>query len=119
MLDDLLEKYKDLNPKYVNNILEDYDNLVEYYSILHTKQQMGDYNVELHEWWELVEVQFKEQMYKNLTTHKKDEDRYTTHLFAFKKAFPNFMYINPDSLKPASPADESNKAKYSGITCQQ
>jgi len=118
MLDDLLEKYKDLNPKYVN-ILEDYDNLVEYYSILHTKQQMGDYNVELHEWWELVEVQFKEQMYKNLTAHKKDEDMYITHLFGFKKAFPNFMYIHPNSLEPTSPVDETNKAKYSGVACQQ
>ncbi len=83
MLDDLLDKYKDLNPKYVNNRLEYYGNFVEYYSILHTKQQMGDYNVVLREWWELVEMQFKEQMYKNLTTCMKDEDRYRRHLFAF------------------------------------
>jgi hypothetical protein len=71
---------------------------------------MEDYNVVLHAWWELVEVQFKEQMYKNLTTRKKDEDRYKRHLFAFKKAFPNFMYINPNSLEPASPTYETNKA---------
>ncbi len=104
---------------YVNNKLEDYDNLVEYYFILHTKQQMEASNVELYEWWELVEMQFKEEIYKNLIAHKKDEDRYRRHLFAFKKAFPNFMYINPNSSKLASPLDEINKAKYSGVTCQQ
>jgi hypothetical protein len=69
-LDDLLEKYKDLNPMYANNRFEEYDNLVQYSYILHTKQQMEDSNVEVHEWWELLEVQFKEEMYKNLTTHK-------------------------------------------------
>jgi len=72
----------------------------------------------LHEWWELGGMQFKEEMYKNLTAHKKDEDRYKRHLFVFK-AFPNLMYRNPDSSKPTSPTDEANKDKYSGVTCQQ
>ncbi len=51
-LDDLLEKYKDLDHVYVNNRLEEYDNLVQYYTILHIKQHMEDSNVELDEWWE-------------------------------------------------------------------
>jgi len=37
-LEDLVEKHKDLNIGYVNNKLEDYDELLQYYSILHTKQ---------------------------------------------------------------------------------
>jgi hypothetical protein len=53
-LDDLVEKNKDLNLVYVNNKLEEYDELVQYYSIPHTKQQMDDSNVEPNEWWELV-----------------------------------------------------------------
>jgi hypothetical protein len=52
-LDDLVEKNKDLDLAYVNNRLEKYDELVQYYSILHTKQHMDDTNVELNEWWEL------------------------------------------------------------------
>jgi hypothetical protein len=49
--DDLLERYKDLDPVYVNDKLEEYDDLVQYnYTILHTKQQMGNSNVELNEW---------------------------------------------------------------------
>ncbi len=53
-LDNLVEKNKDLDPTYVNNKLEEYDDLVQYYSILHTKQQMDDVNAELDEWWGLV-----------------------------------------------------------------
>jgi hypothetical protein len=37
---------------------------------------MEDSSVELNEWWELVEVQFKEEMIKTLIAHKKDEDMY-------------------------------------------
>jgi predicted translin family RNA/ssDNA-binding protein len=55
-LDDLVEKNKDLDPSYVNNRLEEYNELIQYYSILCTKQQMDDSNVELDEWWELAET---------------------------------------------------------------
>jgi hypothetical protein len=55
-LDDLVEKNKDLDLAYVNNRLEKYDELVQYYSIVHTKQHRDDTNVELNEWWELTKV---------------------------------------------------------------
>jgi hypothetical protein len=37
-LKDLLKKNKNLDPMYVNNRLEKYDELVQYYFILRTKQ---------------------------------------------------------------------------------
>jgi hypothetical protein len=37
-LEDLLEKNKNLDPMYVNNRLEKYEELVQYYFILRTKQ---------------------------------------------------------------------------------
>jgi hypothetical protein len=37
-LDNLVENNKDLDPTYINNKLEENDELVQYYSILHTKQ---------------------------------------------------------------------------------
>ncbi len=61
-LDDLMERGKDLDATYVKNKLEEYDDLVQYYSILHTKQYMDYANAKLDEWWELVEVQFQEKM---------------------------------------------------------
>ncbi len=57
-----MEKDKDLDPVYVNKKMEEYDELVQYYSIPHTKQQMDNYNVKPSEWWELVETQIKEEM---------------------------------------------------------
>jgi hypothetical protein len=54
--DDSMEKDKDLDPVYVNKKMEEYDELVQYYSIPHTKQQMDNHNVEPSEWWELVET---------------------------------------------------------------
>jgi hypothetical protein len=51
-----LEKNKDLDLAYVNNRLEKYNDLVQNYSILRTKQQMNDANAKFNEWWELVEV---------------------------------------------------------------
>jgi hypothetical protein len=118
-LDDLLEKYKDLNLVYVSNKLEEYGNLVHYYSILHTKQQMEYSNGKLDKWWELAEVQFKEEMYKNFITHKKDKFKYKRHFFAFKKAVPNFMYKNSNSLELFNPIHEAKEVKCSGTAHEQ
>ncbi len=117
-MDDLLEKYKDLDPVYVSNKLEEYDHLVQYYFILCTKQQMKESNVEPDEWWELVEVQFKKEIYKNLDAQRKDEDMYKRHLSTFKKAFPNLIYSSLGSSEPSSPAEEAEGAKYIGATCR-
>jgi hypothetical protein len=55
-LDDLLERYKDLNHVYVvKNKLVECDNLVQYYLILCTKKQMEDSNATLNECWKLAE----------------------------------------------------------------
>jgi len=85
-LDDLLEGYKDLDHVYIKNRLE-YDDSVQYYSILCTKQQMEDSNARLYEWWELVEAQFKEEMQKNLVAHRRDEERYKNISLLSKKPF--------------------------------
>jgi hypothetical protein len=49
-----VETNKDLDLTYINNRLEEYDDLEQYYSILHTKQQVDGANAELDEWWELA-----------------------------------------------------------------
>lgn len=53
-LEDLLKKNKDLDPVYVNKKLEEHDELVQNYFILHSKQQMEGSNVEPNEQWELA-----------------------------------------------------------------
>ncbi len=65
----------------------------------------------------MAKFQFKEKMTKNLATHKKDEDRYIRHFSVFMKDFSNFMYKNPDSLKPSNQVHEAKEeVQYSGIT---
>ncbi len=44
-----MEKNKDLDPTHVNNKLEEYNGLAQYYLILCTKQQMDDSNVKPNE----------------------------------------------------------------------
>jgi hypothetical protein len=77
---------------------------------------MEDSSVELNEWWELAKVQFKEKMVKNLIPHKKDKDMYKQRLFAFMKAFPNFLYNSFDSLESFGLVNEVNKVKDNGVT---
>ncbi len=53
----------------------------------------------------------------NLATPKKDDDRYIRDFFVFMKAFSNFIYKNPYSLKPSSQMHEAKEeAQCSGIT---
>jgi hypothetical protein len=53
-------------------------------------------------------------MQKNLVAHKRDEATYRKHLFAFKKAFPYFIYCTPDSRRPSNLVQEVEEAKYNG-----
>jgi hypothetical protein len=76
---------------------------------------MEDFNVELNEWWELAKTWFKEEMQKNLTTHRKDEEAYRRQLSAFKKAFPIFIYCNPNNSKPSSPIQELEDVECIGV----
>jgi hypothetical protein len=41
-----------------------------------------------------------------LVAHRRDEITYTIHLFAFKKAFPDFIYCNPNSSKLSNPMQD-------------
>ncbi len=63
---------------------------------------MENYNVELNEWWELVETEFKEEMQKNMVAHRKDEEACRRYLFAYKKVFPTFVYCSLDISKPSN-----------------
>ncbi len=106
-LDDLLERYKYLDHVCANNRLEEYENLVYYYSTSHTKQHM-----ENSRW---MVPHFKKEMQKHLAAHMRDEKGYRKHLFTFKKTFPDFMYRSPDNSKPFNPIKEVGEVKYSGV----
>ncbi len=76
---------------------------------------MHDANAECDEQQELAEAQFQEEMQKNLATHKKDEIVYTRHLFAFKKAFLDFIDCSPNSLELSNPIQDVEEVECNGI----
>jgi hypothetical protein len=53
-------------------------------------------------------------MHKNLVAHIKDEATYKIHLFAFKKAFLDFIIHSPYNSKLSSPVQEVEEAECSG-----
>ncbi len=54
-----------------------------------------------------------------MATHRKDEDGYKRHMYAFKKAFLDFMYKSLNSLEPSSPTYEVKKVGCSGVAHEE
>ncbi len=78
---------------------------------------MDDANVEPNEWWPMGDGRssIPKKDVEILATHKRDEATYIIHLFAFKKAFLDFISCNPNNIKPSSPIQEVKEANYNGI----
>ncbi len=53
--------------------LEDYEQMLQYYTLMRTNNKMKDFDVESKEWWEVVEEYFAKELEKNLTQHRIDE----------------------------------------------
>jgi hypothetical protein len=52
---------------------------------------------------------------KNFSCNRRDEVVYRRHLFAFKKAFPNFIYCYLDNSKPFSVIPKVEETKCTTI----
>jgi hypothetical protein len=59
-------KKKSLNPIGVKKWLEDYEQMLQYYILMKTKNKMKGSNVNFEEWWEVVEEYFIKNLEKNL-----------------------------------------------------
>jgi hypothetical protein len=70
------ERKKSLNPISVKKRLEDYDQMLQYYTFMKIKNKMKDSDVEFKEWWEITEKYFSKELEKNLTRHKANERKY-------------------------------------------
>ncbi len=67
------EHRKSLDPIGVKKRLDDYEHMLQYYTLMKTKNKMKDFEVEFEEWWEVVEEYFTKEMKKNLVQHRADE----------------------------------------------
>ncbi len=53
--------------------LEDYEQMLQYYSMMRTKNKMKDFDIKFEEWWEVVEEYFTKELEKKLVQHRVDE----------------------------------------------
>ncbi len=47
--------------------------MLQYYTMMRTKNKMKDSKAKFEEWWEVVEEYFTKELEKNLAQHKVDE----------------------------------------------
>ncbi len=67
------EQQKSLDLAGVEKRLEDYEQMLQYYTLMRTKNKMNDFEAESEEWWEVAREYFTKEFEKNLVQHKIDE----------------------------------------------
>jgi hypothetical protein len=65
------EQKKSLNLASVKKRLEDYEQMLQYYTLMKTKNKMKDFDAEFDEWCEVVEEYFTKETEKNLALNIK------------------------------------------------
>jgi serine phosphatase RsbU (regulator of sigma subunit) len=80
-----LEQRKSLNPYGVKKKLEDYEQMLQDYTLMRTKDKMKDFKVESKEWWEVVEEYFTKELENNIAQHRTDERILRCKLEAYQK----------------------------------
>ncbi len=67
------EQNKSLYPASGKKKLEDYEQMLQYYTLMRTKNKMKDFEAECEEWWEVEEKYFTKELGKNLAHRRADE----------------------------------------------
>ncbi len=60
----------------MKNRLEDYEHMLQYYTLMRKKNKMKDSDAEFEEWWKVAEEYFAKELEKNLTQHIANEKMY-------------------------------------------
>ncbi len=61
--------------------------MLQYYTLMKTKNKMKDFEVEFEEWWEVAEEYFTKESKKNLAYYRNDERILKYQLEVFQKNF--------------------------------
>ncbi len=62
-----------MDPTSIKKRLEDYEQMLRYYTLMKTKNKMKDSKAKSKEWWEVTEEYFTKELEKNLDQHRADE----------------------------------------------
>jgi hypothetical protein len=77
--------------------LEDYEQMLQYYTLMRTKNKMKDFEAKFGEWWEVAKEYFTKELEKNLAQHRANERILKYKLEAYQKNFSNFICGSPTS----------------------
>ncbi len=95
------EQKKNLDLASVKKRLEDYEQMLQYYTLMRTKNKMKNFEAKSKEWWEVVEEYLKE-LEKTLAQHRADERIQRYKLEAYQKNFIYFIYGNSSNTEVLS-----------------
>jgi hypothetical protein len=88
------EQRRSLDLASVKKKLEDYEQLLQDYTLMRMKDKMKDFEAKSKEWWEVVEEYFTKELENNIVQHKVDERILRYKLKAYKKKFQiSFMVV--------------------------
>jgi hypothetical protein len=112
------EHNKSLNLGGAKKRLEDYEHMLQYYTLMRMKNKMKDSEVESKEWWKVVEEYSTKELEKNLAQHRIDERIIRYKLETYQKTFLDFIYGSPTSTKIPG-QDEEIKVRLGGTTHEE
>jgi len=88
------EQRRSLDLASVKKKLEDYEQLLQDYTLMRMKDKMKDFEAKSKEWWEVIEEYFTKELENNIVQHKVDERILRYKLKAYKKKFQiSFMVV--------------------------
>ncbi len=112
------EQKKGLDPIGVKKRQEDYEQMMQYYTLMKMKNKVKDFEAKSKEWWEVVDEYFTKEMEKNLAQHKTNEKILKYKLEYYQKNFPIFIFGSSTSIEVLG-QDEENEIGPSGTTQEE
>jgi hypothetical protein len=107
-----------LDPIGAKKRLEDYEQMLQYYILMRTKNKMKDYDIESKKWWEVGKEYFAKELEKNLAQHRVNEKNLKYKLEIYWKTFLEFVYGSPTNIKTLG-QDEETKIGPNGTTKEE
>ncbi len=89
---------EDLDLANIKKKLEDYEQMLQYYTWLRMKNKM-DSEAEFEKQWEVSKEYFTREFEKNLAHHRVNERILRYKLEAYQKNFPIFNFGNPTNIE--------------------
>jgi len=76
--------------------------MLQYYTLMKTKNKMKDSKAKFEKWWEVAEEYFIKESDNNVAQHRANERFLRYKLEVYQKNFPDFICGSPTSIEVSS-----------------